>query len=526
MHIAARSLIHSPYTHSAKLSPAAPFDLTSSAVSAVSLRNLPINLEELERSAGAPYGDPLLIELLARRAGVSAACVVPTIGTSLANHLALAALFDPGDEVLIEQPTYDPLLHTARLLGAVVRRFPGALRITSPLIPRMSGAPSPRVPASSPSAICTIPPAPGSSSLVRSLVCNLAHNLAVEQSGAQPILRAIGEAAANAGARVLVDEVYREALWGESQHHALSLGEQFVVTSSLAKAYGLGALRCGWILAEPELAERIRRMQDLFGSTGPAIAERLGAIALGSIDQLESRARAVLDVNRTAAAQFLASRPDLQLTIPAHGTVLAPRLLSGPVEPFCHCCAPVIKSRSFQDFTSRCRSTSASDSAAIPPSPASRSSASRARSTISPRSSSKPRTVQIRARNFAVGHECAKACERSMLPVVGAYADCPPSAGATEHPNRRALIWVPHVRPSTPVRANRAGSRVALGFEGVGCRDVVWRDAGQALRVPPVASVANAGRGIGSLLPLLLSSAWRRVGVLRTEHYRLSPPSC
>jgi aspartate/methionine/tyrosine aminotransferase len=334
MRFAARSLIHSPYIHIAKLSPAAPFDLTSSAVRAVSLRDLPINLEELELSAGAPYGDPLLIERLARRAGVSAACVVPTIGTSLANHLALSALFDPGDEVLIEQPTYDPLLHTARLLGAVIRRFPRRAENNFAIDPddvRRAITSRTRV-----IALCNLHNPTSAGIEQASFQSGLQSDVqSGQQPGPQPVLRAIGEAAANAGARVLVDEVYREALWGESLHHALSLGEQFVVTSSLTKAYGLGALRCGWILAAPELAERIRRMQDLFGSNGPAIAERLGAIALGSIDQLESRARAALDANRAAAAEFLASRPDLQLTIPAHGTVLAPRLLSGPVEPFC-----------------------------------------------------------------------------------------------------------------------------------------------------------------------------------------------
>ena len=264
MHFAARSLIHSPYTHTAKLLPAAPFDLTSSAVRAVSLRDLPVNLEELELSAGAPYGDPLLIERLARRAGVSAACVVPTIGTSLANHLALSALFDPGDEVLIEQPTYDPLLHTARLLGAVVRRFPRRAENCFAIDPddvRRAITPRTRV-----IALCNLHNPTSAGIELASSQSGLQSGL---QSGAQPVLRAIGESAANAGARVLVDEVYREALWGESRHHALSLGEQFVVTTSLTKAYGLGALRCGWILAEPELAERIRRMQDLSGSKRP-----------------------------------------------------------------------------------------------------------------------------------------------------------------------------------------------------------------------------------------------------------------
>jgi hypothetical protein len=74
-------------------------------------------------------------------------------------------------------------------------------------------------------------------------------------------------------------------------------------------------------------------MQDLFGSAAPHIAERLSTIALSSIAQLESRAQSILDQNRLAAVELLSSRTDLQLTLPPHGTTLAPRLLSGAVEP-------------------------------------------------------------------------------------------------------------------------------------------------------------------------------------------------
>ena len=35
----------------------------------------------------------------------------------LANYLALAATTEPGDEILVEQPTYELLLSTAKYLG-------------------------------------------------------------------------------------------------------------------------------------------------------------------------------------------------------------------------------------------------------------------------------------------------------------------------------------------------------------------------------------------------------------------------
>ena len=41
----------------------------------------------------------------------------------MANFLALAALVEPGDEVLVEHPTYEPLIAAARFLGAGIARF-------------------------------------------------------------------------------------------------------------------------------------------------------------------------------------------------------------------------------------------------------------------------------------------------------------------------------------------------------------------------------------------------------------------
>ena len=45
------------------------------------------------------------------------------MGTSFSNHLALAAATEPGDEILIELPTYDPILSAAKYLGLNIKRF-------------------------------------------------------------------------------------------------------------------------------------------------------------------------------------------------------------------------------------------------------------------------------------------------------------------------------------------------------------------------------------------------------------------
>jgi len=112
------------------------------------------------------------------------------------------------------------------------------------------------------------------------------------------------------------------------------LGEQFVVTSSLTKVYGLSGLRCGWILASPELTRNIWRINDLFGNIPSFTAEQLSVIALDHLPQIAARSRELLARNRTILDEFLASRNDLEFLRPPAGTVVFPRLKRGRTEEF------------------------------------------------------------------------------------------------------------------------------------------------------------------------------------------------
>ena len=60
---------------------------------------------------------------IAERYNVAPENVVASQGTSMANFLAMATIIERGDEVLIEEPTYDPFLGAAEYLGANVKRF-------------------------------------------------------------------------------------------------------------------------------------------------------------------------------------------------------------------------------------------------------------------------------------------------------------------------------------------------------------------------------------------------------------------
>jgi aspartate/methionine/tyrosine aminotransferase len=148
-------------------------------------------------------------------------------------------------------------------------------------------------------------------------------------------LKEVGAIARRVGARVLVDEVYLDAVFEPAPRSALHLGEEFIITSSLTKVYGLSGLRCGWILAEPELATRIWRLNDLFGVIPAHSAERLSVIALANLDKIRARSKALLETNRNALNAFLDSCDGLATARREWGTILFPRLIRGSVDELC-----------------------------------------------------------------------------------------------------------------------------------------------------------------------------------------------
>ncbi|HEV2117602.1 MAG TPA: aminotransferase class I/II-fold pyridoxal phosphate-dependent enzyme [Terriglobales bacterium] len=309
-----RGTIHSPYMEWAKLCSAATYNLATSGVASYPLAELGVSIEDLEINGPSEYGYPPLQERLARKNQVAPECVVAAAGTSMANHLAMAACFEPGEEVLVEQPTYELLLSTARYLGAKIRRFRRSFEDDFRIDPQeIAKRITPRT---------------------RLIMITNLHN----PSGAltdEPTLAAVGEIAQGCGARVLVDEVYLEAAFEAPRRSAFHLGPQFVTTNSLTKAYGLSGLRCGWVLAEPELAKRMWRINDVYGATAVHPGERMSVMALDRLETISGRAKNILGTNRQAMNALLDARRELRCFRPAFGTVMFPKLRRGNVDEFC-----------------------------------------------------------------------------------------------------------------------------------------------------------------------------------------------
>jgi aspartate/methionine/tyrosine aminotransferase len=304
-------VMSSSYMNWAKTRSTAKFNLATSGLENLKLRELRVSLDDLEITDGG-YGYQPLIQSIATRYRVDREAVVTAAGTTFANHLAMAALIEPGDEILFEHPAYEPMLAAAQYLGANVKRFARRFENRFRIDPEELEV----------------------SSETRLIVLTNLHN----PSGVlidEAALKQIGAIARSVGARVLVDEVYMETLFEDSPRTAFHLGNEFVITSSLTKAFGLSGLRCGWIFAEPELAKRMWLLNDLFASTPVHSGERLSVVAMRQLTEIGGRAQELLDRNRKLLNEFLDTREDLEVVRPEFGTVMFPRLRSGSSEDLC-----------------------------------------------------------------------------------------------------------------------------------------------------------------------------------------------
>jgi aspartate/methionine/tyrosine aminotransferase len=103
----------------------------------------------------------------------------------------------------------------------------------------------------------------------------------------------------------------------------------------LTKAFGLSGLRCGWILAQAEVAKRMWLLNDLFAATAVHAGERLSVVAMQQLEGIGERAKQLLDRNRRILNDFLGTREDLEVVRPEFGTVMFPRVLRGTSEKLC-----------------------------------------------------------------------------------------------------------------------------------------------------------------------------------------------
>jgi aspartate/methionine/tyrosine aminotransferase len=281
----------------------ARFDLGGSNILACSLDDLPGAREAIALSGDNDNGYGPLLDSIAAHSGALPAHVTTATGTAGANFFALAALVEPGDDVLVERPGYDPLLGAARLLGARTVRFDRTEASGFALDPERVRA--------------------AMTSRTKAIVITHPHNPTGVAADERALLE-VGEIASRAHAHVIVDEVYRDVSPAAGPAFA-TRGDVFVTTNSLTKSYGLSSLRCGWVIASKDVGYRVRRVRDVVDGTGSIVAERLATLAFAHLGALAARARDILARNTAIVHDFLSSRRELRWT-DSSATVIFPRI--------------------------------------------------------------------------------------------------------------------------------------------------------------------------------------------------------
>ena len=291
------------------------YSLALSGVPPVDVNLLSPSVDDFTMVADNEYGWAPLLERIAQRYGVEPRNVVLAHGTSMANHLACAALVEAGDHVVIERPVYDPLVAVPRYLGCEIGFFERREEDGYALdVARVEAALAPRT---------------------RLVILSNLHN----PTGAvvnRADLESLSQLAEQRNFHVLVDEVYLEWIYGTGKdpeiRSAINVSPRFVTTRSLTKVFGLAALRAGWILADAELATRIRRLNGLFASSMSHPAERLAARTFEHAKTLLERQRKRVARNRSVVTKFIESQSRLSWVPPDAGTVGFVRLEGGSVD--------------------------------------------------------------------------------------------------------------------------------------------------------------------------------------------------
>ncbi|MDP2433486.1 MAG: pyridoxal phosphate-dependent aminotransferase [Pseudomonadota bacterium] len=184
-------------------------------------------------------------------------CVTP--GASGALLLVMAALFDPGDEVLLADPGYPCNRHFARVVEARGIGVPvgpeTAFQLTAQLVEQHWGPRTRGV-----------------------LVANPGNPTGTVIAAAE--LRAIHAVVKARGGWLIVDEIYHELIYGKAAPSAAALGDDVIVINSFSKYFLMTGWRLGWLLAPPSLMPAIDKLaQNLFLSA-PTVAQHAALAAL------------------------------------------------------------------------------------------------------------------------------------------------------------------------------------------------------------------------------------------------------
>lgn len=253
-------------------------------------------------------GNSYVLDCLAARYGVSTDSILATTGATSGLSLIYRTFLSPGDQILVERPGFDLFGIIASALGAKVDYFQrngDGFEFDPDEIGRRI---TPKT---------------------RLIVLSDLHNPSGMLSD-RSALRHLADIAERAGIRVVVDEVYGDYADGRDRPgSAVHLSPAIVSVNSMTKIYGLSSLRCGWILAHPDVLNPIRHVNDQFEFGVSKLAHAVAALVLEKRKLFDGYWRDILDTARPIVQSYYDRWRERDLVsgnLPRYGCVSFPRL--------------------------------------------------------------------------------------------------------------------------------------------------------------------------------------------------------
>lgn len=246
-------------------------------------------------ATGLPELREVVAEVTARDAGVAAepAQVVITNGAKGAVFAGLAAVLDPGDEVLLPSPYWVTYPEAAALAGGVV--VPVATDVASGFRVTVDQLEAART------------------SKTKALVFVSPSNPTGAVYPPEEIA-AIGRWAADHGIWVLTDEIYQYLVYGDARFASLpavapEAAERTLMVNGVSKTYAMTGWRVGWLIAPPAVTTAVGRFQSHAASNVANVSQRAALAALqGPFDPVETMRRA-FDERRRVMHEMLSAMP-------------------------------------------------------------------------------------------------------------------------------------------------------------------------------------------------------------------------
>jgi aspartate/methionine/tyrosine aminotransferase len=248
------------------------------------------------------YGDQELRTAIAHQASlrvgrpIEPTDVLVTAGSTEAVYCALTALLDPGDEVLLFDPSYSLYPAILNQIGAI----PVYVEMTEGLRPdrdRLSASITNRT------------------RLV--LINNPVNPTGVVFSESE--LREIGEIAVANDLLVLADEIYDELVFAGMFSSCLALDEmadRLLYVNGFSKTYAMTGWRLGYLIAPPQLLAPAHTIHSNCVAAVNWPAQRAGIAALQGPREPIDEMIAGYDARRQAMLEGLAGTPGLRLIAP------------------------------------------------------------------------------------------------------------------------------------------------------------------------------------------------------------------